>query len=70
MTPSISINAGVAYLVIKGMNSNASGIYTTWKGDENAIHRYNGNGNPNYVNDVFKYLKSIQPATQTNYVFK
>jgi RHS repeat-associated protein len=70
MNAEISINAGVRMLVLKGMKSDASGNYTTWRGDRNAVQKYNGGGNPSYVNDVFKYFNSVQPATRSNYVTK
>jgi hypothetical protein len=70
MNAGISINAGVGMLVLKGMKSGASGNYTTWRGDRNAVQKYNGGGNPSYVNDVFKYFNSVQSATRSNYVTK
>ena len=68
MDPKTSINAGVGILVLKGMNSDTKGNYTTWKGDKAAVAKYNGGGNPNYVSDVFKSLSSIKPAKKENYV--
>lgn len=68
MTPQTSINAGLKILVVKGMNSDKQGNYTTWKGDAVAVGRYNGGGNPNYVKNVYRYYNSIRPATRANYV--
>ena len=62
MTPQTSINAGLGIFVIKGMNSNSSGNYTTWKGNREAVKRYNGGGDPNYVNKVYGNYNSIIPA--------
>lgn len=66
MTPQTSINAGLGILVIKGMNSDAKGNYTTWKGDKVAVTKYNSRAS--YATTVFKYFNSIQPATKSNYV--
>ena len=68
MTPQTSINAGLGIFVIKGMNSDGNGNYTTWKGDKVAVGNYNGGGDRNYVTSVFKYYNSIKPATRANYV--
>jgi len=32
--------------------------------NRSAVQKYNGGGNPSYVNDVFKNLNSIQPTTR------
>ena len=38
--------------------------------NRSAVQKYNGGGNPSYVNDVFKYFNSVQSATRSNYVTK
>jgi hypothetical protein len=68
MTPQTSINAGLGLLVLKGMNSDTHGNYTTWKGDETAVKNYNSRDS--YSVTVFTYFNSITPATKANYATK
>ncbi|MDP4237969.1 MAG: hypothetical protein Q8904_00670 [Bacteroidota bacterium] len=68
MNAQISINAGLGIFVLKGMKSDSNGNYTQWRGNQSAVQKYNGGGNPNYAVDVTKYYNSITPAKPSNYV--
>jgi len=71
MTPATSINAGVKQLFMKGMSSNTSGEMN-WRNGAggnwtDAVKRYNGGGDANYLEKVLKKLNSVQPAQPSNY---
>ena len=68
MTPKTSVNAGLGILYLKGVRSNASGEHTTWRGDKEAVKRYNGGGTKGYADEVMKIKNSMKPATSENYV--
>ena len=71
MTPASSINAGVKYLFMKGMASDANGVMNWRAGKDgdwsNAVQKYNGGGDPNYSQKVNNLVNSMQPATPSNY---
>jgi hypothetical protein len=71
MTPATSINAGVQYLFMKGMGSDANGVMN-WRNGQggdwsNAVQKYNGGGDPNYSQKVTNSVNSMKPATPANY---
>jgi len=70
MTPRTSINGGLKILFLKGMISNSKGNYTTWRGDQAAVEKYNGGGSPGYAARVLKSFNSIKPAKPDNYNVK
>ncbi len=71
MTPEKSINAGVKLLFGKGMASDKSGNMNWRNGDKgnwrDAIYRYNGGGDKNYMDKFDKAYGGIKPAKPNNY---
>jgi RHS repeat-associated protein len=71
MTPEKSINAGVKILFMKGMASDSKGNMN-WRSGNNgnwldAVKRYNGGGDPNYMKKFNTTYDNITPATPANY---
>lgn len=71
MTPEKSINAGVKILFMKGMASDSKGNMN-WRSGNNgnwldAVKRYNGDGDPNYMKKFNTTYDNITPATPANY---
>lgn len=71
MTPETSINAGVKWLFLKGLSSNASGV-SNWRNGQggnwdDAVQRYNGGGDKNYLQKVQNNVNNMQPAQPGNY---
>lgn len=71
MTPETSINAGVKWLFLKGMGSDAQGVMN-WRNGQggdwsNAVSAYNGGGDPNYTQKVQNKVNAMQPAQPGNY---
>lgn len=71
MTPQSSINAGIKWLFLKGMSSNAQGVMN-WRNGQNgdwssAVSSYNGGGDPKYSQKVQDKLNSMTPAQPSNY---
>jgi len=71
MTPETSINAGVKILFMKGMASDSKGNMN-WRSGNNgnwldAVNRYNGGGDPNYMKKFNTTYANITPATPANY---
>ena len=61
MTPQTSLNAGIGIFLIKGMNSDSRGNYTTWKGNNTAVKNYNGGGDKNYMTKFNRNYGRIAP---------
>ncbi len=71
MTPETSINAGVKILFQKGMSSDAKGNMN-WRNGSNgnwldAVKRYNGGGDKDYMTKFNTTYAGITPATPANY---
>lgn len=76
-TPSQSLFAGIRILYTKGLMTTAikdkdgkvTGYNVSWRGNDwnSAVKRYNGPGNPNYLEEVLKYLNSAMDAKAENY---
>lgn len=58
-TPAQSVHAGIGILFQKGLCTNAQG-QTTFRGWNEAVKRYNGGGNPNYLKEVLSFYHSAK----------
>ena len=76
--PNQSIYVGIRILYTKGLLSQAlknkdgktSGYRVTWRGENwnSAVKRYNGGGNPDYLEEVLDYFHSAIAPNPNNYV--
>ena len=58
-TPAQSVHAGIGILFQKGLCTNVQGR-TTFRGWDEAVKRYNGGGNPNYLREVKSFYNSAK----------
>lgn len=74
-TPNQSVYAGIRLLYTKGLKTTTKDgkvVSVTWRGDDwkEAVKRYNGGGNKNYLKEVLDYLLNATDPTPDNYVKK
>jgi len=73
-TPNQSVYAGIRLLYTKGLKTVVNGKVTsvTWRGDDwnEAVKKYNGGGNKNYLKEVLDYFLNATDPTSDNYVKK
>jgi len=77
-TPNQSLYAGIRILYTKGLKTSeitdkkgtVVGYNVTWRGSDwnSAVKRYNGGGNPNYLQDILSLLGNLLEPTPTNYI--
>ena len=67
MNSNISIQAGLGILLIKGMSSDTSGNYTSWKGLSTALKNYHSGENKSYQNNIINNTKALQNGTEVDF---